>query len=157
MTPADGQERTEKRDEQQQQSSVASAGSAMGNDAGATRFGAAPSVGEAPEMSEPEHWYRAKFKTHPDTWMASKIAFDLMAEYTSSVNAAFQKTNRELNRRNQELQHTLNVESGRKAWYGYYLAFIQLIGMIEKDRKAAEAERDRLQEELRRERLRNLR
>jgi lipid A disaccharide synthetase len=30
------------------------------------------------------------------------------------------QTSREMNRRNQELQHTLNIESGRKAWKGYF-------------------------------------
>lgn len=37
-----------------------------------------------------------------------------------------QETNRELNRRNQALQHSLNLESGRKSWYGYFQAVMQL-------------------------------
>jgi len=36
------------------------------------------------------------------------------------------ETNRELNRRNQSLDHALAAETGKKAWYGYYKAALTL-------------------------------
>lgn len=66
----------------------------------------------------------------------------------SSVNAVLRETNRELNRRNQALQHSLNQESGRKSWHGYFRAALSLFGKADDDRKKAEADRTRLQEAL---------
>src|SRR6266404_1888879 len=48
------------------------------------------------------------------------------------------ETSRELNRRNGELQRSLNLESGRKAWYGYWRAAFDLFGDAMRKKEAVE-------------------
>jgi hypothetical protein len=55
-------------------------------------------------------------------------------------------TNRELNRRCQALTHTINTNSDRRTWYGYFQAAMSLFGKEEEKRKAAEAEAAALRE-----------
>ena len=58
------------------------------------------------------------------------------------------KTNRELNRRNGALQHTINTMTDRSIWYGYYKAAMSLFGWEEYARKKAESETRQLREAL---------
>lgn len=55
-----------------------------------------------------------------------KVAFAERCAELENQLIESRSTNRELNRRNGELHRALNLESGRKAWYGYYQAAFQL-------------------------------
>lgn len=48
-------------------------------------------------------------------------------------------TNRELNRRCQALTHTINTNSDRKTWYGYYQATLSILGWEEEKFKTEAA------------------
>jgi hypothetical protein len=65
------------------------------------------------------------------------------------AHVLLQETNRKLNRRNQGLEHSLAIETGRKAWKGYYEA---VWSVLLDDTKKHEAQVAQLSDQLRRER-----
>jgi hypothetical protein len=62
------------------------------------------------------------------------------AEEVTPELAEARETNRELNRRNGELQKALNLETGRKAWYGYYSAAMACFKQMAERAEKAEKE-----------------